>query len=218
MEKEKSLAALIGELQIDAATEKARQMLSSRRPVEEIYDEVMAGLALVGGKYNEGTCFIADLIVSGSLAQDIFALIKEEQLFTGKHIGGTMVIGTISGDIHDIGKDLICTGLRFAGVNIIDLGVDVSVERFVEAVKNHHPDLLGISTVIDSSFANIKKLIAALTAAELREGLEIVVGGSIADARYIHLDGVSFLTNHYEDGIQYCLSVLEKKGAERVGK
>lgn len=211
MEKEKSLAELVGELQLDEATEKAKQMIASHCSAQDIYQEVMDGLAIVGENYNNGKCFIADLIVSGTLAQDIFALIREEQLFDMKHIDGSVVIGTIIGDIHDIGKDLICNGLRFAGVDVIDLGVDVSVERFVEAVKKYHPDLLGISTVIDSSFGHIKKLVAILQEEQLTDDMAIVVGGSIADARYIHLTGVDCLVNNYKDGINYCLNFLENK-------
>ncbi|HMM06264.1 MAG TPA: cobalamin-dependent protein [Clostridiales bacterium] len=218
MKQEKSLSELISGLFLDEATEKAKQMLSDHCPVQDIYQEVMDGLAIVGEKYNDGKCFIADLIVAGTLAQDIFALIKDERLYERKHIDGKMVIGTISGDIHDIGKDLICTGLRFSGVDVIDLGVDVSVERFVEAVQEYRPDLLGISTVIDSSFAHIKKLVAAFQQAGLAGDTEIVVGGSIADPRYIHLDGVSCLTNNYKDGVNYCLKVLEKKSAGRDRK
>lgn len=214
MEKEKSLAILIGELQIDEAMEKTKRMLANHCTSQDIYQEVMDGLSIVGKHYNEGKCFIADLIVSGSLAQDIFNLIMDNRFVEGQHIEGTIVIGTITGDIHDIGKDLICNGLRFAGVNVIDLGVDVAVERFVEAVKKHHPDLLGISTIIDSSFAHIKALIDRLQREGLTEDMEIVVGGSIADPRYIHLEGVSCVTNSYKDGIHYCLRVLENKSAE----
>lgn len=218
MKQEKSLSELIGAISLDEATEKARQMLTDGSPVQDIYQEVMEGLTIVGEKYNDGKCFIADLIVSGSLAQDIFDLIKDERFYDKKHIDGCMVIGTIVGDIHDIGKDLICTGLRFSGVDVIDLGVDVSVERFVDAVKEYHPDLLGISTVIDSSFAHIKQLVAALQREGLIDDMEIVVGGSIADPRYIHLAGVSCLTNNYKDGVSYCLNILERKNAGRDGK
>jgi len=208
------LAEQIGALQVNEALATAQQMLAEKIDPVVISDEVMEGLSIVGGRYNNGQCFIADLIVSGMLAQDIFSSINHVMDLSGEKVTGKMVIGTIYEDIHDIGKGLICDRLRFNGVNVIDIGVDVPVGEFIAAAERHQPDILAISTVIDSSFTHIKDLLRGLEKASISKNMKIVVGGAAADARFVHVEGIHCLTNDYRQGIDFCLQTLKEKHGE----
>ncbi|MEL7566137.1 MAG: cobalamin-dependent protein [Dehalobacterium sp.] len=206
------LAEQIGELSVHEASALAQQMLAERIDPFMICDEVMEGLRIVGDKYNNGKCFIADLIVSGMLAQEIFSLINDTvSSISCEKIMGKVVIGTIYEDIHDIGKNLFCDRLRCNGVDVIDLGVDVPVGEFIAAVESHKPDILAVSTVMDNSFTHIKDLIMGLGKAGISGNIKIVVGGAAADARFVQMEGVHCLTNDCRQGIDFCLRILKEK-------
>ncbi|ATW23802.1 cobalamin B12-binding domain-containing protein [Candidatus Formimonas warabiya] len=208
------LAEQIGALSVNEASAMARQMLAEKIDPFVICDEVMDGLRIVGDKYNNGTCFIADLIVSGMLAQEIFSFINDAVMdISYEKVMGKVVIGTIYEDIHDIGKNLFCDCLRCNGVNVIDLGVDVPVGEFIAAAERHKPDILAISTVMDNSFTHIKDLIMGLGKAGISGNIKIVVGGAAADARFVQLEGIHCLTNDCRQGIDFCLRTLKEKSA-----
>ena len=106
---------------------------------------------------------------------------------------GTFVLGTIYGDIHDIGKNIVATVLKCNGFNVIDLGVDVPIEKFIEAIKEYKPSIVGFSCLLTTAFDNIKTAIAALEEAGLRNGVKILIGGGPVDQSvcdYVKADAV----------------------------
>ena len=161
--KEK-LIELIADLKLNEAEELADQLIKEGIAVQELYDLVMEGLAEIGKKYENGECYIADLIVSGMIAKNIFAAANLKQ-GTGpadKSLG-TVLFGTIFDDIHDIGKDLMIDALENRSIHVIDLGVDVRVSKFVEAVKRHQPDIIAVSCVMTNSIPYLQELDKALS-------------------------------------------------------
>lgn len=208
---EKRLATLIGDLAVDAAIAEGKALVAAGAQVLDLQSEIIQGLRIVGDRYSDGQCYIADLMVAGMIARELFALAQTGLQPQGSDVRGKVVIGTIYGDIHDIGKDLIADTLRYRGVDVIDLGVDVPVDAFLGAAQKQQPDILAISTIMDNSFANIKALIAKKAAYDLPADLKLVVGGAAADERYVSVAGVDCLTNDYQKGIFYCLDVLHRK-------
>ncbi len=211
---EGKLADLIGRLQVNDATRLAEAMLADQSDLEAIRREIMVGLAQVGEKYNRGECFIADLMVSGMLARELLSMLHDEDCPEGESVRGTLVIGTIYEDIHDIGKDLISDSLKYRGVHVVDLGVDVPVAAFIAAAERHRPDILAVSTVMDNTFAHIKHLLNLLKEADVPADMKIVVGGAAADPRYVKVEGVDCLTNDYQKGIDFCLAALMEKNEQ----
>lgn len=205
----------IGDLQVEPALEEGRRLIVAGVPAEEMQEAIMQGLKIVGDNYAAGRCFIADLMVSGMLAKELFGMLNLDIEGAVPKALGRVVIGTIEGDIHDIGKDLIADALRMRGVEVIDLGVDVPVARFEQAVREQEPDILAISTSIDSSFAGIKKLVSLLRADPRNEALTIVVGGAIADNRFVKLDGVDYLANDYQGSLDFEVSRLNRNRGNR---
>ncbi len=207
---EKSLSSLIGDLLVDEALKKGILMIKNNIDPILFQNEIMNGLSIVGNKYNEGECFIADLMVAGMLARDLFNLANKNIALDKVYVNGKVVIGTIAGDIHDIGKNLVVDALTYRGIEVIDLGVDVPILDFVDAVEMYKPAILAISTIIDSTFSNIKELITILKKKGLLKNMKLVVGGAAADERYVKIEDVDLLTNEYKKGMKYCLEILTK--------
>ena len=168
--KETELKALIQE-QIAAGT-----------PATEILAACQAGLAAVGKKFETGEFFISELMYAGEIMKDVMAdlepLLRELPALKGK--AGTVVVGTVRGDIHDIGKDVVCLMLRGAGYEVVDLGVDVPAETFVEAIQESGPFLVGMSVFLTTCCKAIEATVEAVKAAGLRDQVKILIGGAAA--------------------------------------
>ncbi|NLG70769.1 MAG: cobalamin-binding protein [Chloroflexi bacterium] len=142
-----------------------------------ILDACREGMAQVGKRYEDGEYYVSDLIMAGEIFKQANAILSEKiQVDTGKK-RGTVVMGTVEGDIHDIGKDLVVGLLKAGGYEVIDLGVDVPAAKFVNAVTEHSASVVGLSGLLTTSFDAMKDTIAALDAAGLRPKVKVMVGG-----------------------------------------
>ncbi|URN85663.1 cobalamin B12-binding domain-containing protein [Acetobacterium wieringae] len=130
---------------------------------------------------------------------------------------GTVLFGTIFDDIHDIGKDLMIDALENRSIHVIDLGVDVRVSKFVEAVKRHQPDIIAVSCVMTNSIPYLQELGKALEAENLLANRRFLLGGAVVNQDYVKIPQIDFMTNNFYEGIQYCEVYLKaKKGAMEV--
>ncbi|MBK5243987.1 MAG: cobalamin-dependent protein [Eubacteriaceae bacterium] len=209
--KEK-LKEFIVDLKLDEAEACADQLIRNGIDSQSLYDVVMDGLAEIGNKYENGECFIADLIVSGMMAKNIFeaANISKDSQKPSEPLG-TVIIGTIYDDIHDIGKDLMVDALENKGIKVIDLGVDVKVEKFIEAVKQHNPDIIAVSCVMINSIGFIEELGIALEKEKLLKNRRFLLGGAVVNNEYVRIPQIDFMTNNFYEGIKYCEVYLRKK-------
>jgi methanogenic corrinoid protein MtbC1 len=180
----------------------------------DFQSEIIEGLHKIETKYNNGEFFIADLIVAGSMIRDIFSLAKDSPFMKRSAISGKLVIGTIAGDIHNIGKDLFADALRYRGINVVDLGVDVPADRFLDAVARRQPDILAISTYIEPSLTNTKALINRLRESGVPPGMKIIVGGSAVDERFTKIPGADYISRDYQKSIDFCAGILKEKYGE----
>lgn len=207
-----NLIKLIVDLKLDEAEVFADKLIHQGIEAQELYDIVMEGLNEIGKKYENGECYIADLIVSGMIAKKIFA---SANLYQSGRNGikplGTVLFGTIFDDIHDIGKDLMIDALENRGIAVIDLGVDVKVEKFVEAVKQHQPDIIAVSCVMTNSIPYLQQLGNALEEQKLLENRRFLLGGAVVNHDYVKIPQIDFMTNNFYEGIRYCEVYLEEK-------
>ncbi len=166
---------------IDVARDFARKSLEVNiDPLRTMNEGLIKGIKQVGDFFGNGEIFLPDLILSSEAmreAADILEAALKQCGVTIKSAVGTIVIGTVAGDIHDIGKTLVSTLFKAAGFSVIDLGVDVPREKFIQAVTAHKPDLLGLSSLLTTSAEEQKHVIRALEAAGLRSTVKIMVGG-----------------------------------------
>ena len=184
---------------IDGDTETVTKMCSDVikagiDPLEAIEKALVAAIRELGDKWIRGEAFIADLVAAADAMKVGLAILKEDLIKKGKTMKyvGRAVIGTVEGDIHDIGKTIVATLWETAGFEVIDLGVDVPPQKFVEAIKQYNPDIVGMSALMTTTMIKQKETIEAIKAAGLRDKVKIVVGGAPTTeewAREIGADG-----------------------------
>jgi methylmalonyl-CoA mutase cobalamin-binding domain/chain len=146
-----------------------------------LLDVIASSLREIGGKFENGEFYLAELINAGEIAKTIISEYLEPSLKKNgseRKVIGHVVIGTVAGDIHDIGKSLVASMLSMAGFEVIDLGVDVSPDKFVEAVKEHAPEIIGLSALLTTTLPIQRETIRALEENNLRSQVKVIVGGS----------------------------------------
>ena len=163
-------------------------------PLETIEKALVVAIRELGDKWIRGEAFIADLVAAADAMKVGLSILKNEIVKRGKRVKyiGRVVIGTVEGDIHDIGKTIVATLWETAGFEVIDLGVDVSPQKFVEAIKQYNPDIVGMSALMTTTMIKQKETIEAIKAAGLRDKVKIVIGGAPTTeewAREIGADG-----------------------------
>ncbi len=179
----------------DATVAGTKQALAAGiEPLRIINEGLVPGMRTVGDRYSSGEYFLPNLIVSAAGMKQAMALLEPELKARREAVpsAGIVVIGTVRGDIHEIGKSLVATMLSANGFEVHDLGVDVSAERFVETVKQTGATLVGLSALLTTTMMGQKKVIEELDRAGLRGGVKVLVGGapvSQAFAESIGADG-----------------------------
>lgn len=155
-----------------------RQALGKGSEPMDIIDRgIVPGLDLVGEQFAAEEMFLPDILLSSIAAREGTAIAMEGMEKGQYKPKATMVLGTVKGDIHNIGKDILATILGSRGFEVVDLGVDVHEEQFVSAVREHNPDILGISCLMTATMTNMRDVISALTEAGLRDTVKVIVGG-----------------------------------------
>ncbi len=147
-------------------------------PQDIVSSGLQAGMLIVGNKFSAGDFFIPEMLLAARAVIRAMEAIRPHLSASGVPTLGRMVIGTVSGDIHDIGKNLVAMFLRGAGFEVFDLGTDVPVARFVTAVKEHDPDIVGMSALLTTTMPNMQHVIATLDSAALLSQVKVIVGGA----------------------------------------
>ena len=143
----------------------------------KVLDTLNEALNEVGGRYEAGEYFLSDLIMAGVLATEATSVLRPYLAKAGRRSLGKVVIGTVRGDIHDIGKNIVIMMLRAAGFDVVDLGVDVLAERFAEAIGVEDANVLGMSALLTSTMDEMRNVIDAIEKKGLRTRIKIVIGG-----------------------------------------
>jgi methanogenic corrinoid protein MtbC1 len=159
----------------------------------EILDNARKGVAIVGQRYQTGEYFIPELVYSGEILKAIVEIVKPK-LSEGADVKrlGKVIIGTVAGDIHDIGKDIVTFMLDVNGFEVYDLGVDVPAQLFVDKIKETEAPIVGLSGFLTLAFDSMKETVDAIKAAGLRDKVKIMVGGGTLDEKvgeYVGADG-----------------------------
>jgi methanogenic corrinoid protein MtbC1 len=178
-----------------------------------ILNTCQQALRVVGERYERQEYFISGLIMAGELFKEVLDLVQPPQDQT--HLGtsaGTVVLGTVAGDIHDIGKNMFGTSLRGFDFKVIDLGVDVSPERFLAEVERSRPDVLGLSGLIMTAFENMKTTVGLVRQHENELGyrLPVVLGGAIIDGRVCQYAGADSWSTDAMEGVRICQDLVAR--------
>jgi 5-methyltetrahydrofolate--homocysteine methyltransferase len=160
-------------------------LLATGASAREILDEgLLPGMEVVGTRMREGECFIPEVLLSARVMQACLDLLRPH-MAAGEEAGmGTVVIGTVEGDLHDIGKNLVGMLLQGAGFTVVNLGTGVTASDFVAAVREHAPAIIGMSALLTTTLPHMSETIAQLKAAGLRDAVKVMVGGAPVTAAY----------------------------------
>ena len=153
--------------------------LSKDLSPKDILDKgLMPGMDYVGVEFRAGNMFVPEVLLSARVMLASTDIIKPLLAETGAEMTGKVIMGTVQGDLHSIGKDLVCMMMEGAGFEVIDLGTDVAPEAFVKAVKEGRPDIVGMSALLTTTMRSMDHTIQALEEASLRKSLKVMVGGA----------------------------------------
>jgi len=165
--------------------ELVKQAMSEGVPAEKILNQgLISGMAEVGRLFEEGEFFVPEMLIAARAMKAGLALLRPHLAAANVKAVGKVVIGTVQGDLHDIGKNLVGMMLEGAGFEVVDLGTDVSPDKFVAAVKEHKPDLVGCSALLTTTMPKMKTTIQALTEAGLRGSVKVMIGGAPVTEKY----------------------------------
>src|SRR6266480_2007631 len=153
-------------------------------PESMLFNALIPALEEVGARFERGDFFVPEMLIAGKAMAGALNVLRPLLAETGVESIGTFLMGTVKGDVHDIGKNLVNIMLEGAGFEVIDLGVQVAPERFVEAVREHRPDIVGFSAFLTTTMPMFKANINALTKAGLRDDVIIMVGGAPVTQEY----------------------------------
>ena len=141
-------------------------------------EALVAGMTIVGIDFRDGILFVPEVLLAANAMKSGMTILRPLLAETGAPKLGTMVIGTVKGDIHDIGKNLVCMMMEGAGFEVVDLGINIPVETYLEALEEHKPDILGMSALLTTTMPYMKVVIDTLVEKGLRDDYIVLVGGA----------------------------------------
>ena len=172
------LVSAMADMREDEALTLVKDLLAEGTDPMEILGAAREAMDIVGKRFESGQYFLPELIMAGEMLNQITVLVKPEVAKVPQaESKGTVVIGSVAGDIHDIGKNIVTFMLEVNGFEVYDLGVDVSPQAFVDAIKTHKAAVVGLSGFLTLAFDAMKETVAAIEAAGLRDSVKVMVGG-----------------------------------------
>lgn len=179
------------ELNEDKVKEMIRTKIENNEDPLKIMDEVKQAMKQIGDNFEQKVYFLPDLILSGEILRDIFEQLGPKLKESGKQEQkiGKVLLGTVAGDIHDIGKDVVKFMLDANGFDVMDLGVDVPTEQFAEKMKEYSPDVLALSGFLTLTYDAMKETIQKIKDAGLRDTVKIMIGGGTIDESIVDYVG-----------------------------
>ena len=168
------------DLDMDATIENVNSIIRSDGTVsvQDAIDAITEALQIVGKRFQDGDWFLTELVYSGEIAKAAMELLSPLLAVGTSQQLGTIAVGTVAGDLHDLGKNIFINFARSAGFEVIDLGVDVAKEKFVSAVKEHSPLALGISCLLTVTAGEIGKITEEMKGQGIRNNVKIIIGGA----------------------------------------
>lgn len=205
----KEISDALADLEEDKVLKLVKEKLDANENPFKILEACRKGIADIGNQSIEGTAFLTDLIMAGEIFKEAMELLMPKLVISESEIKGKIVIGTVEGDIHNIGKDIAITFLKATGFDVTDLGVDVLPQKFVDAIKEHKPQVVGLSGLLTLSIEPMKKTIESISNANLREDIKIIVGGERMDQGVCEHVGADAWVNDAVKGVKIIKNWIE---------
>ena len=206
------LVKLLADLEEESALALVHQRVVAGDDPLKIIEECNAGMRQVGERYEQGQYFLSGLIMAGEIFREVMEIVQPLlENRTPKQASGRVLLGTVQGDIHDIGKDMVGMMLTCYGFTVIDLGVDVPPAEFVEQVSKLKPDIVGLSGVLTASHEMMRETVNLLHAKARQDGLSfpIVIGGGMIDDQICRYVGADYWVADAMGGVHLCRDLIE---------
>ncbi len=168
-----------------AIQEHVRELLNRGLDPKDILARgMLSAMEVIGGRFRDGTVFIPEVLLSARAMNAALAVLEPHLAKEQKAGGGRILLGTVRGDLHDIGKNMVATMLRGVGFEVVDLGINIAADDFVAKVEQHRPDILGLSALLTTTMPEMKRVIDRLAAGGLRDRVKVIVGGAPVNAKF----------------------------------
>lgn len=173
---------------------------------------LLAGMNILGEKFKNHQAFVPEVLVAARALNNGTALLREQLISEGVKSSGTVVLATVAGDLHDIGKNLVKMMLEGAGFEVIDLGVDINTNRIVDAVIEHKPDILALSALLTTTMGQLAIVMEALEEAGIRDSVKVMIGGAPVDADYRRKIGADLYAADAAEAATVAKEAVRKEG------
>lgn len=196
-----------------------KERLNQGEDPNSILKECREAVITIGQKFETGEYFLNDLIVAGEIFKEISDILEPE-IRNGDEMEegmGSIVIGTVKGDVHNIGKNIQISMLEGNGFKVHDLGVDVPPEKFIQKVKDKNPDILGLSCLLTTSWESLEETIKMVEDEDLRSNLKIVLGGAMVNDEIAEKVNADFWTDNAQEGVKICKKIVQGIDCGRSG-
>ena len=208
MDKEKYLASLkesIINLDFNAIVEVAKEAMNAGvDPHIAITDGLVPGMSIIGEKYESGEYFLGDLVVAGEVMKEGMKVINPYIKGDSVKKLAKVVIATVEGDNHDLGKNIVTTLLRVHNFEVVDLGKDVPTDKIIDAIKERKPDILALSALLTVTMPHMREVIETLKVADLRGKVKVIVGGSPVTPEFAESIGADHCAVNALEGVTKC--------------
>ncbi len=204
------LTDLVADLKEEQVFAAIKDELGKNTNPLDIIKACQDGMEIVGKRFSAGTYFLPELLIAGEMMVQAMELLGPTLKTTPVPTIGTIVLGTVKGDLHDIGKNIFKTMAEANGFEVRDLGVDVPPEKFVDAVNNGGVDIVGMSGLLTTVFNTMQLTMDKLVEAGLRDKVKVIIGGAPVDENVQKMVGADAHTRNASEGIEICKKFLEK--------
>ncbi len=208
-EELKALAQAILEGKRNEAVELTQKLVDAGVTPKQILDEgLIAGMSVAGEKFKNGEYFVPEILVAARAMKASMEILRPLLVATDVQPIGTMVIGTVRGDLHDIGKNLVAMMVEGAGFKVVDLGVDVTADKFVAAAKEHNAQIVGMSALLTTTMTYIPEVIKAFDTEGLRPKVKLIVGGAPVTQEWANQIGADAYAPDAATAVDRCKELL----------
>lgn len=206
--KNSELATALVDLNERLVPEIVQRQLKSGKQARKILEDLKTGMDKVGEKYSSKEYFLSDLVMAAEIFKSAMELIEPNLEASRKKEKGTIVIGTVKGDLHDIGKNIMVALLKNDGFTVYDLGTDVPPEEFIRVVKRENAEVLGLSGILTMAVDSMKETVEELKKAGLRKKVKVIIGGLPVDEKWKERVGADAFTQDAYEGLRTIKELL----------
>jgi len=207
-------AVLAGD-EATAVAEVKKALAAKADPSDVLDNGLIAGMEVVGKKFRSGEMFLPEVLLCAEVMHKGIDILNPLLAKSGKKSAATVVIGTVEGDIHDIGKKIVALLLEGNGFNVIDLGVDVKGEKFIAAIEKYKPQIVGMSALLTTTMPHMGEIIQTLKAKKLRDKVKVIVGGASVNAEFAKSIGADGYAVEAGTGVELAKKLISAAKAKK---